>query len=153
MAGQFRYTVWDPVMIISQIVTLQSVFYVCLGLWITLFDLMTGESRSLDQIFKYQALAPASFSGKLVIAAFILNALNCSVGLWYVVQRTKLCLDFSCTVHLLNLVICVWYNSSLPYTLSWWMINIVCTAILCVTGEFLCMRTELQSIPVRKIQI
>ena len=31
MAGQFRYTVWDPVMIISQIVTLQSVFYVCLG--------------------------------------------------------------------------------------------------------------------------
>ena len=27
-----------------------------------------------------------------------------SVGLWYVVQRTKLCLDFSCTVHLLHLV-------------------------------------------------
>ena len=27
-----------------------------------------------------------------------------SVGLWYIVQRTKLCLDFSCTVHILHLV-------------------------------------------------
>lgn len=148
MAGQFRYTVWDPWMIISQILTLQAVFYVSLGLWISLFDVATGSNKSLDQIFKYQELQPTSFGGKIVVAAFIFNALNCSVGLWYIVQRTKLCLDFSCTVHLIHLIICVWFNSGLPYTLSWWMINLVCTAILCVSGEFLCMRTELQSIPV-----
>jgi len=148
MAGQFRYTVWDPWMIISQILTLQSVFYVSLGLWIFLFDSMSGSSKSLDQIFKYQELQPTNFSGKLVLAAYVFNALNCSVGLWYVVQRTKLCLDFSCTIYILHLFVCVWYNSALPYTLSWWLINTVCAAVLCVSGEFLCMRTELQSIPV-----
>jgi len=135
-------------MIISQILTLQAVFYVSLGLWITLFDVISGSSKSLDQIFKYQELQATTFSGKSVIAAFIFNALNCSIGLWYIVQRTKLCLDFSCTVHFLHLVICIWYNTGLPLTLSWWVINFVCTAILCVSGEFLCMRTELQSIPV-----
>jgi len=148
MAGQFRYTVWDPWMIISQILTLQAVFYVSLGLWISLFDVITGNPKSLDQIFKYQELQPNNFGGKIVLAAFILNALNCSVGLWYIVQRTKLCLDFSCTVHFLHLVICIFYNAGLPHTLSWWLVNTVCTAILCVSGEFLCMRTELQSIPV-----
>lgn len=148
MAGQFRYTVWDPWMIISQILTLQAVFYVSLGLWIFLFDVLTGNGRSLDQIFKYQDLQPTNLTGKLNVAAFIFNALNCSVGLWYIVQRTKLCLDFSCTVHLLHLIVCVWYNAGLPHTLSWWLINFVCAAVLCVTGEFLCMRTELKSIPV-----
>jgi len=148
MAGQFRYTIWDPWMIISQIVTLQCIFYVTLGLWVFLFDLLTGSPRSLDQLFKYQELQATGASGKLLIAALIFNALNCSVALWYVVGRTKLCLDFSCTIHLLHLIACCWWNSGLPHTLTWWVMNIVCVTIMCVSGEFLCMRTELKSIPV-----
>lgn len=148
MAGQFRYTVWDPWMIISQIITLQAVFYVSLGLWIVAFDFLADSPRSLDQIFSYSELQANHAGGKLLIAAFVCNALNCSLGLWYVVQRTKLCLDFSCTVHLLHLVGCIWWNLSLPHTLTWWCINLVCLTTMCVSGEFLCMRTELRTIPV-----
>jgi hypothetical protein len=148
MAGQFRYTVWDPFMIISQILTLQCIFYVSLGLWLSFFDLVAGNDKSLDQIFKYQELQFSSFNGKIVGVAFALTALNCALGLWYVVQRTKLCLDFSCTIYFLHLAACIIYNGSIPTTFSWWLINIVSTMILCVTAEFLCMRTELQSIPV-----
>eukprot|EP00090_Calanus_glacialis_P025304 TRINITY_DN3950_c0_g1_i1.p1 TRINITY_DN3950_c0_g1~~TRINITY_DN3950_c0_g1_i1.p1 ORF type:complete len:157 (-),score=34.51 TRINITY_DN3950_c0_g1_i1:186-656(-) len=148
MAGQFRYTVWDPWMIISQIITLQAVFYVSLGLWIVAFDFLADSPRSLDQIFSYTELQANHAGGKLLIAAFVCNALNCSLGLWYVVQRTKLCLDFSCTVHLLHLVGCIWWNLSLPHTLTWWCINLVCLTTMCVSGEFLCMRTELRTIPV-----
>ena len=32
--------------------------------------------------------------------------------------------------------------------ISRWVINLVCAALMCVTGEFLCMRTELRTIPV-----
>ena len=52
--GSFRYTVWDPFMIIAQIVTLQCIYYVSLGLWIFIFDFLFGTPRSLDHIFKYQ---------------------------------------------------------------------------------------------------
>ena len=52
--GSFRYTVWDPIMIVAQMATLQSLYYVSLGLWIFLFDLLQGSPRSLDQIFMYQ---------------------------------------------------------------------------------------------------
>merc|ERR1719341_1212086 len=99
-------------------------------------------------IFSYSELQANHAGGKLLIAAFVCNALNCSLGLWYVVQRTKLCLDFSCTVHLLHLVGCIWWNLSLPHTLTWWCINLVCLTTMCVSGEFLCMRTELRTIPV-----
>ena len=50
--------------------------------------------------------------GKLLIAAFICNSLTCSLGLWYIVQRTKLCLDFSCTV-------------SVSHNQTWLLIEIV----------------------------
>ena len=73
-------------------------------------------------------------------------------------------------VHLLHLLVCLWWNTALPATLTWsqsyldanlsnkssldtksisrWVINLVCAALMCVTGEFLCMRTELRTIPV-----
>jgi hypothetical protein len=52
--GSFRYTVWDPFMIISQMSTLQCLYYVSLGFWIFFFDVLSSTPRSLDQVFKYQ---------------------------------------------------------------------------------------------------
>lgn len=146
--GSFRYTVWDPFMILSQMSTLQCLYYVSLGIWIFIFDVLSGTPRSLDHIFQYQTLLAGHIHGKLLIAAFFFNALTCSLGLWYVVQRTKLCLDFTCTVHLFHILFCWYYNGAFPHFLSWWVINSICVAVMCVAGEFLCMRTELRAIPV-----
>lgn len=54
----------------------------------------------------------------------------------------------SCTFHLVHLLVCWWYNATFPTNASWWLVNAVCAAIMCVSGEFLCLRTELQEIPV-----
>jgi len=148
MASGFRYTVWDPWLILSQMSTLQCIYYVALGFWIFTFDLLSGTPRSLDHIFQYQALLATQGHGKVLIVALFFNALTCSLGLWYVVQRTKQCLDFTCTVHFFHLVFCWYYNGFVPTFLSWWVINILCIAIMCVSGEFLCMLTELRAIPV-----
>nr|CAD7205126.1 unnamed protein product [Timema douglasi]CAD7267618.1 unnamed protein product [Timema shepardi] len=153
LTGQFRNTSWDPFLIISQIVAMQCVMYFGLGLWMFLLDLFAGSSRSLDHLFKYQEIHVRDFGGKLVISAFVLNALTWeppltfALGLWLVVQRTKQCLDFSSTAHLFHLVLCWSYNGHFPTSFSWWFLNIACLTITCVCGEFLCMRTELQAIP------
>ena len=63
-SGSFRYTVWDPFMIIAQMATLQSLYYVSLGVWIFIFDTMQGSPRSLDQIFKYQVISHLLQSAK-----------------------------------------------------------------------------------------
>nr|CAD7438562.1 unnamed protein product [Timema bartmani] len=128
LTGQFRNTSWDPFLIISQIVAMQCVMYFGLGLWMFLLDLFAGSSRSLDHLFKYQEIHVRDFGGKLVISAFVLNALTC-------------------TAHLFHLVLCWSYNGHFPTSFSWWFLNIACLTITCVCGEFLCMRTELQAIP------
>lgn len=58
MAGQFRSSVWDPVLIVAQIITLQCVFYVGLGLWVCMMDFIAGTNCSLEQLFSYEASAP-----------------------------------------------------------------------------------------------
>ena len=57
------------------------------------------------------------------------------------------CLDFTVTVYLLHLLVCVCY-SGIPRLWAWWLCNIVAMIIMAVLGEYLCMRSELAAIPV-----
>lgn len=167
--GSFRNTKWDPVLLITQIVAMQSLLYASLGALMWFMDLLGGANHTLDHLFQYHVrttwylLSPLNHSphsirfqeihvtdsgGRLVIVAFALNSLVGSLALWFIVRRTKLCLDFSCTFHIIHLIICWFYNSSFPSTVSWWLLNAVCAAIMCICGEFICLKTELQEIPV-----
>ncbi|KAJ6661128.1 hypothetical protein lerEdw1_016929 [Lerista edwardsae] len=210
MASQFRSYVWDPVLILSQIVLLQAIYYSSLGLWLALVDSLVQSSPFLDQIFSYevwrsslsrggnpgaslslnmiqiayptsshkregvedriegmgkdgekqgltiagnirlhrdQILGFSTSTGRLSMMAFVLNALTCAVGLLYFIRRGKQCLDFTVTVHFFHLLGCWIYNAHFPTALTWWLVHTVCTALMTVIGEYLCMRTELKEIP------
>lgn len=54
MAGGFRSNIFDPVLLGAQIVTLQCCFYVTMGLWLVLADLVAGIELSVDQLFDYR---------------------------------------------------------------------------------------------------
>lgn len=53
LTGSFRYTQWDPWLIMSQILSVQSLLYVSLGLFLTILGYLIGDSRTLDHIFEY----------------------------------------------------------------------------------------------------
>ncbi|XP_045505142.1 protein SYS1 homolog [Colias croceus] len=151
LTGSFRYTQWDPCLIISQIVAMQSVMYLTLCLLVAIMQDLTGSTRTLDHIFEYHEIHVKDNEGRSVILAFVINAVIGAYLLWLLVGRTKLCLDFSCTYYGFHLLVCWLYNGMFPTTFSWWALNIACAAITCVAGEFLCLRTELQAIPLSNI--
>lgn len=151
LTGSFRFTQWDPILLISQIVAMQSVMYLSLCLLMAIMQDLTGAARTLDHIFEYHEIHVRDNEGRSIIFAFVLNAVIGAMALWLIVGRTKLCLDFSCTYHVIHLLICWCYNSGFPVTFSWWTLNVACCAITCVLGEFLCLRTELQAIPLSSI--
>ncbi|KAG5872414.1 hypothetical protein JTB14_013659 [Gonioctena quinquepunctata] len=147
LSGSFRYTQWDPWLIIFQIISIQTLLYVSLGLILALLSTLVGEPKTLDHIFEYHELQIRDFGGRIVISSFVLNSLVGALVLWYIVARTKQCMDFSCTWHVVHLVICWFYNKQFPTTFSWWALNTACATLMCVCGEFLCLRTELADIP------
>ncbi|XP_068842967.1 protein SYS1 homolog isoform X3 [Capricornis sumatraensis] len=78
MAGQFRSYVWDPLLILSQIVLMQTVYYGSLGLWLALVDGLVHSSPSLDQVFDAEILGFSTPPGRLSTMSFVLNALTCA---------------------------------------------------------------------------
>lgn len=52
--AHFRSYIWDPVLILSQILLMQCIYYSFLGLWLAVVDSLIQMSRSLDQIFSYE---------------------------------------------------------------------------------------------------
>ncbi|XP_046375461.1 protein SYS1 homolog [Haliotis cracherodii] len=148
MPGQFRSNVWDPTLIIAQIVCMQSFYYVNLGFWIFILDTIGRFDASVDQIFTQSDLGLYEDSGRTNLIAYALNSLTCALGLWFVVRRTKQCLDFTATVHLFHFIGCWIVSGHVPQTFWWWLTSLVCLTLMTVLGEFLCMRTELKAIPV-----
>lgn len=70
-----------------------------------------------------------------------------SCYLWVIVSRAKPCLDFSATIYLIHLVLCWIYNQQFPSTFSWWILQVICMSIMCVTAEFMCAQWESKPIP------
>ncbi|CAI5465575.1 unnamed protein product [Closterium sp. Yama58-4] len=102
--------VWDPWLIVAQIACLQSLFYLSLGVFLWLFVGSHVPRFTLKYFFDYSVISPSSFVGWCCIFAFLANAFVGAFYLVVVVERTKKCLDFAATVHLLHALLCLLYE-------------------------------------------
>ncbi|KAH7297794.1 hypothetical protein KP509_25G013200 [Ceratopteris richardii] len=140
--------VWDPWLIVSQIVCMQCLSYLSLGLLLWLLVGMHVPMFSLHYFFDYSTLTTFSFTGWCTIVAFLLNSIVGAAFLLLIVERNKKCLDFTVTVYIVHLFLCLIYGG-LPSTITWWLVNGMSVALMACLGEWLCLRRELREIPTR----
>ncbi|KAJ9527285.1 hypothetical protein QJQ45_025567 [Haematococcus lacustris] len=67
------------------------------------------------------------------------------------VERAKKCLDFASTAYFLHLVAC-WGYEGFPLSLAWWTVNALGLLITSLLGEWLCVRREMQEIPLGSLR-
>ena len=148
--GAFYANVFDPALIVSQIVALQCLVYIGLAAWLLLLSALSGRpitAFGLEQMFSAHAMDVGHSGGWTPIFATLLNAL---AGGWYlriIVERAKKCLDFAATFHIVHLACCALYDGFLPYGWEWWVTNLLCVAVTALVGERLCMKREMREIP------
>ncbi|CAH1987347.1 unnamed protein product [Acanthoscelides obtectus] len=75
LTGSFRYTQWDPWLVIAQIVSIQCILYTTLGLILALLCTLVGDTRTLDHIFEYHEIQVRDVGGRIVISSFVFNSL------------------------------------------------------------------------------
>ena len=141
---------FDPQLIIGQITAMQTLLYVALGAWLLLLNGLAGRpatSVGLEQIFSFRALRHDTTGGIIALAAFFINSLAGGVFLCVIVERAKKCLDFAATAHVLHLLGCTLYDG-FPESWEWWIVMILNLVVMAVLGEYLCMRREMQDIPI-----
>lgn len=142
--------VWDPIQIIAQIVAIQALFYVSLGLlqWMLVGPYV--PHLEVNTMFDWRWVSFKNFQGWMVAVATLANALAAAAYLRFIIKRAKKCLDFAATCYLIHLV-AVGAYSGLPSQAAWWVVLGSSLAVTAVLGEWLCMRLELAEIPLASL--
>ncbi|XP_039809275.1 protein SYS1 homolog isoform X1 [Panicum virgatum] len=143
--------VWDPWLIVSQIVCLQCLYYLALGLSMALLVGTRVPRLTLLYFFDFATLTPRTPTGWCAIASFLLAAVAGAGFMLYVIERAKKCLDFAATLYIIHLFICIVYGGW-PASVTWWVVNIAGLAIMALLGEYLCIRRELKEIPISRLR-
>ncbi|KAJ6947305.1 hypothetical protein NC651_001869 [Populus alba x Populus x berolinensis] len=74
----------------------------------------------------------------------------CRAGyMLYLIEREKKCLDFSATLFIIHLFICIIYGGW-PSSITWWVVNGTGFAVIFWLGKRLCRKRELQEIPISR---
>eukprot|EP00405_Crypthecodinium_cohnii_P025124 CAMPEP_0206494876 /NCGR_PEP_ID=MMETSP0324_2-20121206/48054_1 /ASSEMBLY_ACC=CAM_ASM_000836 /TAXON_ID=2866 /ORGANISM="Crypthecodinium cohnii, Strain Seligo" /LENGTH=167 /DNA_ID=CAMNT_0053978745 /DNA_START=44 /DNA_END=547 /DNA_ORIENTATION=- len=136
---------FKPKLIITQMMVMQSSFAICLASTATVFDLFSGNSISLWQLFQGNNFTWDNSAGCSLFASLCATGFAMAFLLSFVVERAKKCLDFVATYHFFHLVAtCI--LSGFPGNYQWWVMHGVALAIAVFLGEYICMQAETQAI-------
>lgn len=142
---------FDPLLILSQIILLQSVFYISDLLFLLLFNYATGTSASLvSQMFDPSYTTLRHFPGWITCLSLLLSACGpTAVAFVLLVGRAKRATDFALTL-LISHIVAVSVRSGIPTRAMWWVLNAIAVGGLAIVAEMLSMRVEMREISVGK---
>lgn len=139
--------IFDPQLIIYQIIALQCFFYLALGSNLGIFHVIFDTPISLNHLFSPRYHSLASSSGFPTSSCLLLAGVSGSFLLSMIVERSKKCVDFTFTMYILHAISCFYWDGTLPLEWEFW-VAIITSSIICASlGEFLCSRTEMEDIP------
>merc|ERR1711871_1180024 len=122
---------------------MQCAYYVGLALFLALFSVAGWSHAALADIFLSTKL-----NDWMICLAFMGNAFVQAAALRLVVCRARKCLDFGATALFYHWLFC-WIYGGLPRW-SWWAWQLLCLAVTVTAGEHLCLKAELQEIPISR---
>ncbi|CAN6456307.1 unnamed protein product [Victoria cruziana] len=144
--------VWDPWLIVSQIVCLQCLYYLTLGLFMWILVGTRVSRLTLIYFFDYSTLTASTITGWCAMSSFLLASVAGAGYMFLLIERAKKCLDFSATLYIIHLYMCL-VHGGWPSSFTWWIVNGTGFAIMALLGEWLCIRRELREIPITRLQV
>ncbi|KAJ2847068.1 hypothetical protein IWW36_004039 [Coemansia brasiliensis] len=149
--SSFRKSAWDPVLIIAQIVTLQCFGYGSFSLLVLVASLFVDIQPSPRLLFDSRVVRKDTVEGWIVALALVAMGLLNILPLVYMVERSRLCVDFSLTFLMVHVILVGWNQHSFPLSLLWWLAAAACAAAMALGGRAACLRRELLPIAIRSM--
>lgn len=121
----FYHAIWDPWLIVAQMLLMQCAFYLLSGAWLLLFALAFGTPLRLDALLAPAHMQLTAGARWPALGAVLLQAPALGYLLLPVVGRAKQCLDFTGTVYVFHFLLSSVYQRAFPANWEWWGANAV----------------------------
>jgi protein SYS1 len=142
---------FNPRLIFSQIVAMQCFHYLFLGFFFQINQFLYKKPVTIDRMFTDKYLTIFHTKGWAdALAVFLSYAVVGSFLMAIIVEKSKKCLDFSCTLLVVHWVIVCLYDG-FPATWDWWIVHIVSMVSMVLLGEYLCAHREMEDIPLLQL--
>lgn len=141
-SGKFHKSVFDPKLIVLQIVCLQCFFYLVMGSVLAVFH---GNAVNLKHMFSDRYMSMSTATGWADMTATVVSGISGGMALGMLVERAKKCLDHTSTLFIFHLFL-TWIYGGFPHQTEWWSCSILSLIIMVLLGEWLCVRQEMQEI-------
>ena len=145
---RFRVQGWDPILIISQIISLQALYYLTMALLFPLaLSLSTspqllqelGGNKSVDFLF---AVPPSSLSWTVALV-HLLTGFITAFYLYHLIRRPTHILDFATTLAFNHFILCTYFTTNWPGG-WWWISNTISCLVMTLLAERMCVRREMR---------
>ncbi|KAF2835923.1 hypothetical protein M501DRAFT_940920 [Patellaria atrata CBS 101060] len=135
-----------PLRILTQIIALQVLYYICAGLLIIFTALVAGKEVGLDLLFSWRSLRGDITVGWMLGLIWMLNAFISVIFILLLIARSKLVPDFAITIHFIHLVVTSLYSHSIPTYWFWWALQVASAVLMTSLGIWICQYRELRPI-------
>lgn len=135
---------FDPIYIVLQIITLQSLFYLLYVFVVVSLDGIFSIRPALSQILSSTAVIPDSLKGIVGFSAFIITCASSSLLFYYVIERSRLCLDFALTLLIIHILIITAITRRIPISILFYLCISCGLFIMTVLSEYACYRREVR---------
>ena len=102
--------IFQPVLIVLQIVSLQCFYYVCMGTLWGISYVLFGQPLSLSHLFTDRYINFVSLSGWCEVLCTLASAVCGAYLLSLFVERAKRCVDFTFTLYFIHIWNCTFYE-------------------------------------------
>ncbi|EFJ44897.1 hypothetical protein VOLCADRAFT_121272, partial [Volvox carteri f. nagariensis] len=106
---------------------------------------------SIQHLFSWRAYNLTIPVGYVSALSLLITAALGAVFLMWIVERAKKCLDFASTCFMFHFFFC-WHYEGFPARFEWWLVNGLGLIIMSLLGEWLCLRREMQEIPLNTLR-
>ncbi|KAF6218562.1 hypothetical protein HO133_005912 [Letharia lupina] len=136
----------SPLRILTQIVTLQLLYYLCVTGLLLFAALTAGRPFSPDLVLGWRGLRGDTAGGWTLGVCWLGGSLCGVILLALVVARSKLVPDFALTLHAVHLLATSLYSRSVPANGLWWALQAASAGLMVAGGVWGCRWRELRPI-------
>ncbi|KAJ1827225.1 hypothetical protein LPJ73_008822, partial [Coemansia sp. RSA 2703] len=140
---------WDPLLILGQIALVQCTAYTTFSVLAVAASHLSPLALSPELLFSSTPMRGDTVTGYLTSLLFLTASLANILPLVYLVERSRLCVDFAVTFAAVHVILVLWLDG-LPTSLLWWLTVAAGATAMALGGRAACARREMLPIAIRR---